>query len=101
MDVATPSPRGARRITDAASVVDGSAGAEHAPIDPVVGQGFTSVCAMILLALFIMAAILASGRIRPVPTYAIVGSVLFGAVFGAFIMGAIHLAVTDARLHKD
>jgi hypothetical protein len=70
------------------------------PIEPVVGQGFASVCVMILLDIFIMAAILAAGHDRPVPTYAIIGSLLFGGIFGAFIMGAVHLAVTDARRDK-
>jgi hypothetical protein len=69
--------------------------------EPIVDATFVSVCAAVLLAMFIMAVILAMGTARPVPGYAVFGAGLFGAVFGAFLMGALHLAVTDSRRHKD
>jgi hypothetical protein len=69
--------------------------------ESIVDPTFGSVCAAVLLAAFIMAVILAMGTARPVPGYAIFGAGLFGAVFGAFLIGALHLAVTDSRRHKD
>ncbi len=67
----------------------------------VVDPTFVSVCASVLLAAFIMAVILAIGTVRPVPGYAVFGAGLFGAVFGSFLVGALHLAVTDSRRHKN
>lgn len=69
--------------------------------EPILGSTFVSVCAAVLLSALIMAAILAMGTVRPVPSYAVFGAGLFGAVFGAFLVGALHLALTDSRRHKD
>ncbi len=98
MSATTP---GARRITPAASRTVASAAEERIEIEPVVDPTFASFCAGVLLAGLIMAGLLAMGSARPVPAYAIFGAGLFGAVFGAFLMGALHLAVTDSRRHTD
>jgi hypothetical protein len=93
---------GARRISKSTSRTVATVTENRtSPIDPVVDATFTSVCAAIFLSLFIMAAILGMGTARPVPVYGIVGSAIFGAVFGAFLTGALHLAVTDSRRHKE
>jgi hypothetical protein len=99
LSVTTPR---ARRITEAsAKHAASTVSARRAPEDPVVDATFTSVCAAVLLAAFIMSGILAMGAARPVPAYAIFGSALFGLVFGSFLVGALHLALTDSRRHKD
>jgi hypothetical protein len=94
---------GARRITEAASQLGATVTERRvaAQTDPVVDPTFSSFCAGVLLSAFIMAAILAMGAVRPVPAYAIAGSGIFGAVFGSFLMGALHLALTDSRRHKE
>jgi hypothetical protein len=99
-DLSATTP-GARRISEATSRAVASVTEQYVPTEPIVDGTFTSVCAGILLSTFIMSAILAMGSARPVPVYAVVGSGIFGAVFGSFLMGAVHLAVTDSRRHKD
>jgi hypothetical protein len=98
MNTTTP---GARRIGKAASRIAATVTEREVPVESVVDGTFTAVCAGVLLSVFIMSAILAMGSARPVPAYAVVGSALFGAVFGSFLMAALHLAVTDSRRHKD
>ncbi len=97
MSATTP---GARRITETSRSI-ATLTENQTPSEPVVDPVFTSVCAAVLLAGLIMAALLAMGSARPVPAYAVFGSGLFGAVFGAFLIGALHLAVTDSRRNKD
>jgi hypothetical protein len=98
MSVTTP---GARRISDSVSRSVATLTERRETVEPIVDPVFTSVCAAVLLSGFIMAALLAMGSARPVPAYAIFGSGLFGAVFGSFLVGALHLALTDSRRHKD
>ncbi len=97
MSATTP---GARRIAPTGSRTVATVTKHREPADPIVDATFTSVCAGVLLSGLIMAAILGMGTQRPVPAYAIFGSGLFGAVFGSFLMGALHLAITDSRRHK-
>ncbi len=98
MSATTP---GARRITESASRAVATLTERRAHAEPVVAPAFTSVCAAVLLAALIMSVLLAMRSDRPVPAYAIFGSGLFGAVFGSFLIAALHLAVTDSRRHKD
>ncbi len=98
MSATTP---GARRISEATSRAVATVTERRPSAEPVVDATFTSVCAGVLLSALIMSAILAMGSARPVPAYAVFGSGLFGAVFGSFLVAALHLAVTDSRRHKD
>lgn len=93
---------GARRITsEAVSSARASVSERAQRVEPVLGSTFVSVCAAVLLGALLMSAILAMGSARPVPGYAIFGSAFFGIVFSSFLVGALHLAVTDSRRHKD
>jgi hypothetical protein len=92
---------GARRITAAASRTYATVTGRRAGVEPILGSTFVSVCATVLLAGLLMAIILAMRAEHPIPAYAIFGSGLFGAVFAAFLVGALHLAVTDSRRLKD
>ncbi len=92
---------GARRITAAASRTHATVSERRAGADPILGSTFVSVCGAVLLAALLMAMILAMRSEHPIPAYAIFGSGLFGAVFAAFLVGALHLAVTDSRRFKD
>ncbi len=98
MSATTP---GARRITESASRAVATLTELRTPAEPIVDPVFTSVCAAVLLAALIMAALLAMGSVRPVPAYAIFGSGLFGAVFGSFLIASLHIALTDSRRNKD
>lgn len=93
---------GARRISAADSQTRASETERRRPeVEPVLAPMFVSVCAAVLLAALLMSVILAMRSPGPVPAYAIFGSGLFGAVFAAFLVGALHLAVTDSRRQKD
>ena len=92
---------GARRITEKTSRTVAGVSERRTTVEPIIGSTFVSVCASVLLGALLMSMILAMGSIRPVPAYAIFGSGLFGMVFGSFLVGALHLAVTDSRRHKD
>jgi hypothetical protein len=91
----------ARRITETAARAAAQVSEPRVRTEPVVDSTFASVCGTVLLSLLITAAILAMGTVRPVPIYAVVGSAIFGTVFGAFLMAALHLAITDSRRHRD
>ncbi len=93
----------ARRISPAASRAREQAQERREEVEPVVGPAFATVCATVLLSALLMAIILAmrTHGPGPVPAYALFGSGLFASVFAAFLMGAVHLAVTDSRRHKD
>ena len=92
---------GARRITPSASRARAIVSERRVAIEPVLGATFVSVCATVLLGALFMAVLLAMRVGRPVPAYAIFGSALFGLVLSAFLVGGLHLAVTDSRRHKD
>jgi ABC-type uncharacterized transport system permease subunit len=98
MSATTP---GARRISEKASRAVATLSERRAHVEPIVDPVFTSVCAAVLLAALIMSALLAMRSGHPVPAYAIFGSGLFGAVFGSFLVAALHIALTDSRRHKD
>ncbi len=92
---------GARRISSEAARRAQTSDSEYRSDEEVLGSTFVSVCASVLLGALLMAVILAMGSARPVPAYAIFGSGLFGIVFASFLVGGLHLAVTDSRRHKD
>ncbi len=89
--------RGARRLTESAARPNPER--LTPPVEQIVDMKFAAVCGTVLLSLLIMAAILAMGSARPVPLYGVVGSALFGTVFGTFLSGAAYLAITDSRRH--
>lgn len=91
----------ARRITETAARAAASVSEPRVRTEPIVDSKFASVCGAVLLSLLITAAILAMGKARPVPIYAVVGSALFGTVFGSFLMAALHLAIADSRRHRE
>ena len=91
----------ARRITETAARAAADVSEARVRTEPIVDSKFVSVCATVLLSLLITAALLAMGKARPVPVYAVVGSALFGTVFGAFLMAALHLAISDSKRHRD
>ncbi len=93
---------GARRITnEGAKRTRAAVSQPRSQVEPVLGPAFVSVCGAVLLAALLMSMILAMGSARPVPSYALFGSGLFGAVFAAFLVGALHLALTDSRRSTD
>ena len=93
---------GARRISSETARLAQTSSPDYRSADgDVLGSTFVSVCASVLLGALLMAVILAMGSLRPVPAYAIFGSGLFGIVFASFLVGGLHLAVTDSRRHKD
>jgi hypothetical protein len=92
--------QGARRITREASRAVTSAQRGPKP-QPVVSRAFASVCGTLVLAALITAGILAIGQQHPAPTYAVIGSALFGLAFGAFLVAAANLALSDSQRHHD
>jgi hypothetical protein len=93
--------QGARRLTKEASRAVISAADTGPKPQPPVSRRFVSICATFVLAMLIMAGILAIGQQHPVPTYAVIGSALFGLAFGAFLVAAANLAFSDSRRQHD
>jgi hypothetical protein len=95
-----PTPRARRISKEASRAVSKTAGRGPEPRGPV-SRGFASVCATLLLAALITAGLLAISQQHPAPAYAIAGSALFGLTFGAFLVAAANLAISDSRRHHD